>query len=119
MKMTDDLMLAQLELLEKHAVGYYTGEVAGEQAKAMDYYMGKPFGTEEIGRSAVVSSDVWDVVEGLTPMVLKPFVSTDEVVRFNPLHAARAVELRDKILQENADVMAGADNKTPTKETTL
>ena len=85
MKMTDDQMLAQLELLEKHAVGYYTGEVAGEQAKAMDYYMGKPFGTEELGRSAVVSSDVWDVIEGLTPMVLKPFVSTDEVVRFNPL----------------------------------
>lgn len=84
-KMTDDQMLAQLELLERQAVGYYTGEVAAEQAKAMDYYMGKPFGTEEPGRSAVVSSDVWDVVEGLTPMVLRPFVASDDVVKFNPL----------------------------------
>ena len=84
-KMTDDQMLSQLETLERQAVGYYTGEVEGEQAKAMDYYMGKPFGTEEPGRSAVVSSDVWDVVEGLTPMVLRPFVASDDVVKFNAL----------------------------------
>jgi hypothetical protein len=58
--------------------------VAAEQATAMDYYLGKPFGTEEEGRSAVVSSDVYDVVEGLTPNVLKPFVSSDDIVRFAP-----------------------------------
>ena len=84
-KLTDDLMLAQLELLETQAVGYWTGEVAAEQAKAMDYYMSKPFGSEQEGRSAVVSSDVWDVVEGLTPIVLRPFVASDDVVQFNPL----------------------------------
>lgn len=74
MKMTDDQMLAQLELVERQAVGYYTGEVAHEQALALDYYHSKPFGTEEPGRSAVVSSDVWDVVEGLTPAILRPFL---------------------------------------------
>jgi hypothetical protein len=85
MKMTDDQMLAQLELVERQAVGYYTGEVAHEQALALDYYHSKPFGTEEPGRSAVVSSDVWDVVEGLTPAILRPFLSSDDVVKFNPL----------------------------------
>jgi hypothetical protein len=85
MKLTDDQMLAQLELLEKQAVGYYTGEIASEQAEALDYYHRKPFGTEEEGRSAVVSSDVWDVVEGLTPMILRPFLASDDVVQFNPL----------------------------------
>lgn len=84
-KMTDDQMLAQLELLEKQAVGYYTGEVASDQAKSMDYYNSKPFGTEEEGRSQVVSSDVWDVVEGLTPIILRPFIASDDVVQFNPL----------------------------------
>lgn len=84
-KMTDDQMLQQLELLEKQAIGYYTGEVAHEQAQALDYYNNKPFGTEEEGRSAVVSSDVWDVVEGLTPQILKPFVASADVVKFNPL----------------------------------
>lgn len=84
-KMTDDALIAQLETLERQAVGYFSGEIAQEQAKAMDYYHRKPFGTEEEGRSSVVSSDVWDVVEGMTPMVAKPFVSSDDVVRFNPV----------------------------------
>lgn len=84
-RMTDDQKIAQLELLERQAVGYFTGEIAGEQAMAMDYYLSKPFGNEEEGRSQVVSSDVWDVVEGLAPMVLKPFLASDDVVKFNPL----------------------------------
>lgn len=83
-KMTEDQLLSQIETLERQAVGYYGGEIAGEQSRAMDYYLGKPFGTEEEGRSSVVSSDVWDVVEGLTPMVAKPFVASDDVVKFNP-----------------------------------
>ena len=84
-QMTDDELITQLEVLERQAVGYYGGEIAGEQSKAMDYYLSKPFGTEEEGRSRVVSSDVWDVVEGMTPAVLRPFVSSDDVVRFNPV----------------------------------
>lgn len=71
--------------MERQAIGYYSSHVASEQGKAMDYYLGKPFGTEEEGRSAVISSDVWDVVEGLTPLVLNPFVASEDVVRFNPL----------------------------------
>jgi hypothetical protein len=67
--MTDDQLVSQIELLERQALGYYGSEVAAEQATAMNYYLGRPFGTEEEGRSQVVSSDVYDVVEGLTPLV--------------------------------------------------
>jgi hypothetical protein len=84
-KLDDDQLVSMIEQMERQAIGYYNSQVAGEQAKAMDYYLGKPLGTEEEGRSQVISSDVWDVVEGMTPMVLKPFVATDDVVRFNPL----------------------------------
>lgn len=84
-RMTDDALISQLETLERQAVGYYGGEIAGQQALALDYYNRKPFGTEEEGRSRVVSSDVWDVVEGLTPPIAKPFVSSDDVIRFNPV----------------------------------
>ena len=84
-KMTEADLLSQIEHIERQAVGYYTGQIAAEQAKAMDYYLSKPFGTEEEGRSAVVSSDVFDAVEGLTPIILRPFVSSEEIVRFNPL----------------------------------
>lgn len=86
-KMSDDQLLSQLEAFERQATGFIGGEIAAEQQRAMDYYLGKPFGTEEEGRSQVISSDVWDVVEGLTPMVLKPFVASDDVVRFQPQNA--------------------------------
>ena len=51
----------------------------------MDYYLSRPMGNEEEGRSQVISSDVRDIVEGLTPSVLRPFISSDDVVRFNAL----------------------------------
>lgn len=87
MKMSDDDLINQIEHLERQAIGYYSSNIAAEQGKAMDYYLAKPFGTEEEGRSAVVSTDVWDVVEGLTPLILKPFVASADVVRFNPVGA--------------------------------
>lgn len=82
--MTDDQLIALVEQLEAQSTGTDATLVAYEQAKAMQYYLQRPFGTEEEGRSAVVSSDVWDVVEGMTPLVLKPFVASDDVVRFSP-----------------------------------
>ena len=78
MRMSDDDLVSQIEHLERQALGYYSGQIASDQAKALDYSLGKPFGTEEEGRSAVISSDVWDVVEGLTPLVLKPFVASED-----------------------------------------
>lgn len=79
--MTDDELRAYIAQQETRARREVT---AMEQARAMDYYLRKPFGNEEEGRSQVISSDVWDVVEGLTPLVMKPFVSSDDVVSFNP-----------------------------------
>lgn len=84
MKMTDDELLNQVESLERQAIGYFSSEVAAEQAKAMDYYLQRPFGTEKPGESQVISSDVFNVVEGLTPILLKPFVSAEDVVSFQP-----------------------------------
>lgn len=79
--MTDSALLSFIAQQESRAA---RPEVAAEQARAMDYYLGKPMGNEEEGRSSVTSSDVWDVVEGLAPLILKPFVSSDDVVRFRP-----------------------------------
>lgn len=97
-QMSDDDLLSQLENMERQAMGYYGGEIAGEQSKAMDYYLSKPFGTEEEGRSRVVSSDVWDVVEGLTPLVAKTFFASDDLVTFN----AVGPEDEEAALQETA-----------------
>ena len=79
-KMDEDLLRSFIEHQESRAA---RPETAEEQARAMDCYLGKPLGNEEEGRSSVISSDVWDVVEGLAPLVLKPFVSSDDVVRLD------------------------------------
>ena len=92
-KMDDDILRSFIEHQESRAA---RPETAEEQARAMDYYLGKPLGNEEEGRSSVISSDVWDVVEGLAPLVLKPFVSSDDVVRFN----AQGPEDEDAASQE-------------------
>lgn len=79
--MNDDQLRSYIERMESRA---QRSDIAFEQAKAMDYYLRRPFGNEEEGRSQVISSDVWDVVEGMAPQVIEPFVSSSEAVTFNP-----------------------------------
>jgi hypothetical protein len=85
MKLSDEDLLNHIAILERQAHGGMSDEAAAEQKRALDCYLGRPLGTEEEGRSQVRSSDVWDVVEGMTPLVVKPFIASDDVVRFNPL----------------------------------
>jgi hypothetical protein len=71
-------------LIEQYESQSLNEDILRDQARAMDYYNLKPFGYEETGRSGVVSSDVFNVVEGMTPIILKPFVSSDDIVKFTP-----------------------------------
>lgn len=80
MSMTDEQILSFIKERESRAK---RDEVSAEQAMAIDYYLRRPFGNEEEGRSQVISSDVWDVVEGLTPIVIEPFVSSPDIVAFD------------------------------------
>jgi hypothetical protein len=82
--LTDEAILAAIDAGESTAIGPLTSEVASDRADALDRYLGKPYGDEQQGRSQVVSRDVADVVEGVTANVLKPFVSGDEIVKFDP-----------------------------------
>jgi hypothetical protein len=84
MRMTDHDLLSHIAALEKHSHGGEGDEIASQQKQALDYYMGRPYGTEEEGRSQARASVVWDVVEGMCPLVIKPFIATDDAVRFNP-----------------------------------
>src|SRR5690349_19149922 len=42
-----------------------------ERAKATEYYLGKPFGNEEEGRSQVVLTEVRDAVDGMLPSLMR------------------------------------------------
>jgi hypothetical protein len=66
------------------ALAYIAGSVGPQRRKALDYYLGEPFGNEVEGRSRVVSTDVADTIEWILPSLLKVFTAGDEVVRFEP-----------------------------------
>lgn len=66
------------------ATAFAGGRLAEERRRALDYYLGEPFGNEQEGRSQVVSTDVADTVEWILPSLLRIFTGGDEVVRFEP-----------------------------------
>ena len=80
--MSDNDLAALLASHEANAVGYFSDEIADEQALSLDYYYGRPFGDEEEGRSQVVDRTVQIVVDNAVAALIKPFLSSDEAVVF-------------------------------------
>lgn len=67
------------------AQSFVESELVDDIEKATDYYMARPFGTEEEGRSSVVMPVVRDAVNDLMPSLLRVFVgNVDGAVRFRP-----------------------------------
>jgi hypothetical protein len=85
--MSDTELAAHLEEHEKRAIGYYESEIASEQANALDRYYRRPYGDEQAGRSKVVDATVAITVDNAVAAILKPFVSQDDVVAFEPKRA--------------------------------
>lgn len=85
MKMSDDELLAEIAYRAVRVTDGSGQEIAYRQARALDNYLRRPIGNEEEGRSQVVSSDIFDTVEGILPNILKPFITSDRVVQFEPL----------------------------------
>ncbi len=83
-KMTDSELKAVLSAEIDDALGHLGGELSEQRRKALEYYLGEPFGNEIEGRSQVVSTDVADTVEWILPSLLKVFTAGDDVVRFEP-----------------------------------
>jgi hypothetical protein len=82
--MSDDELLALLEAEEGNCVSSTSGALAEQRRLAMQYYDGRPFGNEVEGRSQVVTTEVRDAVEGIMPVLMSIFASSEEIVRFEP-----------------------------------
>lgn len=83
-KNNDDIT-AYLRTEEDSARQYQQQELQPDRERNLNYFLGRKNGTEEEGRSQVISTDVWDAVNGMLPSLLKPFTSTDEYVQFDPV----------------------------------
>jgi ferredoxin len=79
--------MTELDLLAflNEEQAHLTGNIAEDRVQSLKDYMREPYGTEEDGRSSAISSDVFDMVEGMLPDLLEIFVSTDKAVVFEPV----------------------------------
>lgn len=68
----------------EQALDWQGATLSRDRARALRYYRGEKFGNEIEGRSQIVSRDVAEIVDGMVPSILRPFVSSDETVRFEP-----------------------------------
>ena len=82
--LTDEDLLSYVEREEANCLSSLSGELSGQRTKAMEYYLGEPYGNEVEGRSQVVTTEVKDAVEGILPPLMAIFTSGDEIVRFEP-----------------------------------
>jgi hypothetical protein len=84
-EMDDSQLVSFLQSHEASAIGYFDSEIASEQAQAIDYYYGR---MDDLpapdGSSSVTDRTVAVMVDNGLAAVLKPFVSADEVVAFEP-----------------------------------
>ena len=65
------------------ALNHFDSEYSQERIRAMDFYLGEPFGNEIEGRSSVVATEVADTVESIMPNLMRVFTANDKYVRFN------------------------------------
>jgi len=107
--MSEIELAALLQAHEAKAVGYYTSDIADEQARALDHYYGRPFGDERNGRSQVVDRSVAITIDNALAALLKPFVSAEDVVSFSPRGpediavAEQATEFVNYVFQNDND----------------
>ena len=78
------------------ALNHFDSEYSQERIRAMDFYLGEPFGNEVEGRSSVIATEVADTVETIMPNLMRVFTANDKYVRFNA-RTAEDVEKADQI----------------------
>ena len=84
MSKMDDYQLKSIVSSEiTDALNHFDSEYSQDRIRAMDFYMGEPFGNEVGGRSSVVSTEVADTVEAIMPNLMRVFTANDKYVRFN------------------------------------
>lgn len=83
MKMDDTELLRVLDEESKQTL-IYKSDITEERDRSLRAYMRKPYGNEEEGRSQVVTSDVFDAVEGMLPDLIEVFTASDKAVIFEP-----------------------------------
>lgn len=86
-QMTKDDLKAVVSNALMQSVQFVDTELSYERARATEYYLGKPFGNEEEGRSQAILTEVRDAVNGMLPSLLRVFFAAEHMVEFVPTRA--------------------------------
>ena len=82
--MTEDELLSNLRNELTGSLGYNDQVLSNQRTRAMQYYLGEPFGDEVDGSSEFVSRDVADTVEGILPSLMRIFTASNVIAHFEP-----------------------------------
>lgn len=82
--MSDRELAAIISNRVNDSLGLTGDKLSNDRITALQYYRGDPFGNEIDGRSQVVSRDVAEAVDGVLPGLMKIFLSSDQIVRYEP-----------------------------------
>lgn len=87
--MTLDELQTLISREAQDSIAYLGGNsmIAGQRARALQYYFAEPVGNLSIddeNQSKVISHDVSETIEWILPSLLRIFTSGDETVRFEP-----------------------------------
>jgi len=80
----EDELCALVDSELSQAIGADSSALSEQRAKAMEYYLGEPYGNEMEGQSHVRTREVLDTIEWIKPELMKIFASGTETVRFEP-----------------------------------
>lgn len=81
-KLTDSAIRSLIDKRVSQAIT--ASELEDERQKALDYYYGRPMGTEQPGRAQVVTKDLMDTIEWMMPSLMRVF-ATKQAVQFDPV----------------------------------
>ena len=81
-KLTPAEMVTAVENEEALALDTARGELQAQRTDALDRYLGRPYGTEQEGRSSVVDRSIADTVEWIMPSLMRTFLGGDEIGKF-------------------------------------
>ena len=80
--LTDDEIIALLRVEKSQSSTYQNTTITSQRGEAMRYYMAEPYGDEQEERSKVVTTEVRDTIETILPQLVKLFLASDRVVRY-------------------------------------
>lgn len=82
--MTDEELAALIDQEMAAGLSADSDKLSRDRAKAMEYYLGEPYGDELPDKSNIVTREVMDTIEWIKPELMKLFASGTETVRFEP-----------------------------------